>query len=123
MGHELVVNMDNMDALTPKLTKLGVFHLKNAVPHRYLDIMGPIFCNAVRPILLRSDAWCPEASGYSAMDRRKKKFLYFLLKLVFCNTIRPILVRKELWSLELEETWLILFKKICKSMKKGYPKE
>jgi len=58
--HELVVNIDNIDALTPKLQKLGLFHVKNAVPRRYLDIMGPIFCNAVRPILLRNNIWSSE---------------------------------------------------------------
>jgi len=58
--HELVVNIDNLDSLTPKLQKLGLFHVKNAVPRRYLDIMGPIFCNAVRPILLRNNIWTSE---------------------------------------------------------------
>jgi len=55
--HELVVNIDNLDSLGPRLQKLGLFHVKNAVPKRYLDIMGPIFCNAVRPILLKNDVW------------------------------------------------------------------
>jgi hemoglobin-like flavoprotein len=58
--HEFVVNIDNLDSLTPKLQKLGLFHVKNAVPKRYLDIMGPIFCNAVRPILLKNDVWSSE---------------------------------------------------------------
>ena len=58
--HELVTNIDNLDLVSEKLTKLGMFHVKNEVPLRYLDVMGPIFCNAVRPILLQSDAWSPE---------------------------------------------------------------
>ena len=58
--HELVANIDNLDHISEKLTKLGMFHVKNEVPLRYLDIMGPIFCNAVRPILLQSDAWSPD---------------------------------------------------------------
>jgi len=58
--HELVTNVDNMDLLYEKLKNLGLFHLENKVPARYLDIMGPIFCNAVRPILLHNDCWSPE---------------------------------------------------------------
>jgi len=58
--HELVVNIGNIDVLIPKIQKLGLFHVKNAVPKRYLDIMGPIFCNAVRPILLKNDMWTCE---------------------------------------------------------------
>ena len=58
--HELVANIDNLDLVSEKLYKLGMFHVKNEVPLRYLDIMGPIFCNAVRPILLQSDAWSHE---------------------------------------------------------------
>jgi len=42
---------------------------------------------------------------------------------VFCNTIRPILVRKNLWNIELEEVYLVMFKKIVEIMKRGYPKE
>ena len=89
--HEMVISLDNLEALYGRLRVLGVFHVRHQVnmmmmmmmmmfhvrhqvPHRYLDIMGPIFCNAVRPILLHSDAWCPEAGGYSAMDRKKNKF-------------------------------------------------
>ena len=58
--HELVANIDNLDLVSEKLSKLGMFHAKNEVPLRYLDIMGPIFCNAVRPILLQSEAWSSE---------------------------------------------------------------
>jgi len=58
--HELVVNIDNLDGLSERLQKLGLFHVRNAVPKKYLDIMGPIFCNAVRPILLKNDIWSNE---------------------------------------------------------------
>ena len=55
--HEFVTNIDNLDSLNDKLLMLGKFHVKNEVPERFLDIMGPIFCNAVRPILLQNDVW------------------------------------------------------------------
>ena len=58
--HEMVTNIDNIDALADTLGTLGLFHLKKQVPQQYLDIMGPIFCNAVRPVLLHSDTWSRE---------------------------------------------------------------
>ena len=58
--HELVTNIDHLEAVYERLRTLGVFHVRTQVPSRYLDIMGPIFCNAVRPILLSRDVWSPE---------------------------------------------------------------
>ena len=58
--HELVTNIDHLETLYERLRTLGLFHVRNQVPSRYLDIMGPIFCNAVRPILLSHDVWSPE---------------------------------------------------------------
>ena len=58
--HELVTNIDHLEAVYERLRALGVFHVRTKVPSRYLDIMGPIFCNAVRPILLSRDVWSPE---------------------------------------------------------------
>lgn len=55
--HEVVVNIDDLDVVRDKLLKIGLFHCKNGVPKKYLDIMGPIFCNAVRPILLEKNIW------------------------------------------------------------------
>ena len=58
--HELVTNIDHLDVVYERLRTLGLFHVRSQVPARYLDIMGPIFCNAVRPILLSQDVWSPE---------------------------------------------------------------
>jgi len=55
--HEVVMNIDDLDVMDAKLSRLGFFHFKNGIPERYLDIMGPIFCNAMRPILLQADRW------------------------------------------------------------------
>jgi len=55
--HDLVMHIDEIDIMADRLAKLGMFHLKNGVPKEYLDIMGPIFCNATRPILLKKGVW------------------------------------------------------------------
>ena len=55
--HEVVTNIDDLDSVAEKLIQVGEKHCKAGVEQRYLDIVGPIFCNAVRPILLRSGIW------------------------------------------------------------------
>ena len=126
--HEMVISLDNLEALYGRLRVLGVFHVRHQVnrmmmmmmmfhvrhqvPHRYLDIMGPIFCNAVRPILLRSDAWCPEAGGYSAMDRKKINFPLFFSQTCLLQSIHP--------CSKVEEAWMEVFKVLTMIMKKSY---
>ena len=55
--HEVVANIDDLHTVGDKLVKIGLFHCKNGVPKKFLDIMGPLFCNAVRPILLKNNIW------------------------------------------------------------------
>ena len=55
--HEVVTNIDALDSVVEKLAQVGEIHCKAGVEQRYLDILGPIFCNAVRPLLLRSQIW------------------------------------------------------------------
>ena len=55
--HQVIVNIDDLDLISPKLFRIGVFHKNTGIVDRYLDIMGPVFCNAVRPILLKNRMW------------------------------------------------------------------
>jgi len=78
-----VENINDIEKIAPNIESLGKAHFTRGIKSEYIDVMGPIFC----------------------------------------NTIRPVLVRKDLWSLQQEEVWLMLFKKISETMKKGYPRE
>ena len=44
----LLKNLPKMEAY---LEKLGQIHCTAGMPKRHLDIMGPLFCQAIRPIL------------------------------------------------------------------------
>jgi len=55
--HEFVINMDDLEVIVPKLINIGASHGRKGIEPKYLDIMGPVFCNAVRPILLKSKLW------------------------------------------------------------------
>jgi len=78
-----VENIDDIEKIAPNIESLGKSHYQRGIKSEYIDVMGPIFC----------------------------------------NTIRPLLVRKDMWSIQQEEVWLALFKKITETMKKGYPRE
>ena len=58
--HQVIINIDDLDLISPKLFRIGVFHKNTGILDRYLDIMGPVFCNAVRPILLKHKMWSAE---------------------------------------------------------------
>ena len=86
--HEVVTNIDALDSVAERLLRVGELHCKAGVEQRYLDIFGPIFCNSVRPALLRNGIWnnrTEEAwmevfraiasamrTGYSIMERGLK---------------------------------------------------
>ena len=55
--HEFVINMDDLEVIVPKLINIGASHGRKGIEPKYLDIMGPVFCNAVRPILLKTKLW------------------------------------------------------------------
>jgi len=78
-----VENIDDIEKIAPNIESLGKSHYQRGIKSEYIDVMGPIFC----------------------------------------NTIRPLLVQKDMWSIQQEEVWLALFKKITETMKKGYPRE
>lgn len=42
------------------LINLGHFHEKSDVSKQYFDVMGPFFCQAIRPILQSESQWTPE---------------------------------------------------------------
>ena len=60
----------------------GSSHFHRGIKSEYIDVMGPVFCNTIRKVLLR-------IIQFDELETNFKR--------------RPILVRKELWSLELEE--------------------
>ena len=83
--HELITNIDCLDNLNDKLLVLGKFHLKNEVPERFLDMMGPIFCNAVRPILLENDVWSSDVEDswmelFRVLTNKMKKAYHDLIQ-------------------------------------------
>jgi len=78
-----IENINNIHTISASIEQLGARHYQMGIKSEYINVMGP----------------------------------------VFCHTVRPLLVSKNLWTLELEEVWLCLFKYICHSMKKGYPKD
>ena len=43
--------LKNLPKMETYLEKLGQIHCTAGIPKRHLDIMGPLFCQAIRPIL------------------------------------------------------------------------
>ena len=54
---ESLANLDNVERMTIYLGEMGREHQKMGVHKQYLDVMGPIFCQALRPILQAEGLW------------------------------------------------------------------
>ncbi len=56
----MVKELDHKSRLEQYLEKLGRYHEKVSVRKEYLDVMGPLFCQAVRPVLQAQAMWDAE---------------------------------------------------------------
>ena len=83
------------------LKNVGSMHCDVEIQQRLLELMGPVFCNTVRPLLLVQGRWSYQVN--IAKKKRKKKSLtltYFFFKV--------------------EMAWLLLFRHIAGFMRSGY---
>ena len=57
MIEEVLNNMEDVERMTIYLGEMGREHQRMGVHKQYLDVMGPIFCQALRPILQAEGLW------------------------------------------------------------------
>ena len=55
---ELVAEMDDPDSVDSKLKSLGRFHDDLGVLKQYLEAIGPLFVQAIRPVLMTQGSFC-----------------------------------------------------------------
>ena len=83
--HEVIEVLENQSKLESHLRKLGSLHQKHGIKKQYLNVMGPILVQAIRPMLQAEGAWSSEVritwlhflkvicfhmkAGYTAEDR------------------------------------------------------
>ncbi len=68
---------------------LGRLHVRKGIDSKFLELMGPTFCHAIR----------------------KGPFFNLVAYLFFC---RPMLMSDGGWSIDIENAWLALFKVLGK---------
>lgn len=57
MIDDVVKDLDNKQKLEEYFTLLGRLHQKHRIAPQYLDVMGPIFCQTIRPVLTAEAQW------------------------------------------------------------------
>ena len=57
MIEEVLNNLEDVERMTIYLGEMGREHQRMGVHKQYLDVMGPIFCQALRPILQAEGLW------------------------------------------------------------------
>ena len=56
----MVRDLDDKAKLESYLALLGRLHQKHHIKRQYLDVMGPLFCQTVRPVLQAESQWSTE---------------------------------------------------------------
>ncbi len=57
VAEDAIRDLENRDALETRMRQLGRLHEEAGVRRQYLDAMGPLFCQAVRPVLQAQGLW------------------------------------------------------------------
>ena len=57
MVDEVLAEIDDESRFRAYLTAVGAFHAKAGVRRQHLDVMGPFFCQTIRPVLQTEARW------------------------------------------------------------------
>lgn len=72
---DLIRSMPDLVRIEAVLGRLGEIHCSEGIKPNLLDVMGPVFCNTVRPLLLVQGQWSYQVGD--RLLRRVGKFRAF----------------------------------------------
>jgi len=58
-----VEHLDNPEKLADHMLSLGRLHVKKGIDSKYLEVMGPTFCQAIRPMVMAEGQWSIDIEG------------------------------------------------------------
>ena len=95
---DLVADIEDPESNEVKLKAFGRSHEELGIPKQYLEAVGPLFVQAIRPVLMTaaSNASTASASGL------------------------PVSSPNSLWTRDTKPSWLRFFRVITLQMKRGY---
>ena len=115
MIDDIVRSLPDISSHVEFLRRLGSMHCDVEIESRLLELMGPVFCNTVRPLLLVQGKW-----SYKVRLQMNMTFV--------CNIVTsPWIVRgqwasrgKNTTCFQVESAWLLMFRHIAGFMSCGY---
>ena len=87
---DVVRSLPDISSHVAFLRRLGTMHADVEIQQRLLELMGPVFCNTVRPLLLVQGKWSFKVKGY--ISTSMKLFLYLCGGSVICSVTSVIFI-------------------------------
>ena len=107
--------MDDRSQFESKLARLGRRHEYMGIPKQYLEVMGPIFCQTIRPVLMAAAAMPAAAIDATITSSTTPE------SGASSATAPPAgTTPATLWGRDSKSAWLRFFRIIAFQMKRGY---
>ena len=121
---DIAADLDDRSKFESKLAQLGQIHENLGIPKQYLEVMGPIFCQIIRPVLMAAAAMPTpinptvtsptETSSITSSSGIKPSNTNENIKSSFTTSTASF------WSRDSKSAWLRFFRIIAFQMKRGY---
>ena len=84
---DVVRSLPDISSHVAFLRRLGTMHADVEIQQRLLELMGPVFCNTVRPLLLVQGKWSFKVKHY--IVNSMLIFLFIYTKVVVKHQLEP----------------------------------
>ena len=117
--------MDDRSKFESKLAQLGQLHENLGIPKQYLEVMGPIFCQIIRPVLMAAAAM-PNTLNTTVTSPTDTSTTSSLVTSSAMNPSIDIMrttsgaTTPSFWSRDSKSAWIRFFRIIAFQMKRGY---
>ena len=112
MIDDIVRSLPDISSHVEFLRRLGSMHCDVEIESRLLELMGPVFCNTVRPLLLVQGKW-----SYKVPPNEYDFCLQHCNQSLDCKWSSG---SKNITCFQVESAWLLMFRHIAGFMSCGY---
>ena len=114
---EISADLDDRAKFESKLAQLGQKHENLGIPKQYLEVMGPIFCQIIRPVLMTAAAMSTTSINTTTPSPTAASPVVLVPNISSIDTRRTSVA---LWGRDSKSAWLRFFRIIAFQMKRGY---
>ena len=119
---DIATDLDDRSKFESKLAQLGQLHENLGIPKQYLEVMGPIFCQIIRPVLMAAAAMPTPINPTITSPTETTSIISSSGVNPSSDNIRSTssTTTASFWSRDSKSAWLRFFRIIAFQMKRGY---